>query len=118
MTSSRGQDRTAELIADLADQLEAALLAQVPSLEKQDARMVSRHVSRYMAQHWGGQNLYFPKNYFGRLSARDQEIWEKFNGKNHVELAAEYDLTVQHIYRIVKEAAEYHQAKNQADLFS
>jgi len=34
-----------------------------------------------------------------------------------VELARKYDLTVQHIYRIVKEVGLAERAKNQGDLF-
>ena len=115
--TNRGRERTAELIADMADQIEACLRSQLPEIGKDEARMVGRRVSRYMAQHWGGQNMYFPKDHYGRLSARDKEIWDKFNGHNQIELAAEYDLTMQHIYRILKAAAEHHRAKNQADLF-
>lgn len=61
--------------------------------------------------------IYFPKNLLGRVSERDMQIYKEFNGKNHVELARKYDLTVQHIYRIVKEVGMAERAKNQGDLF-
>ena len=34
-------------------------------------------------------------------SQRDDEIWRKFNGKNHAELAKHYRLTVVRIYQIL-----------------
>ena len=78
---------------------------------------VSKKLTHHLASNWGGQLIYFPKNLLGRVSERDLKIYKEFNGKNHVELARKYDLTVQHIYRIVKEVGMAERAKNQGDLF-
>ncbi|MBF0802913.1 MULTISPECIES: Mor transcription activator family protein [unclassified Neisseria] len=110
-------NRTAELIADMEAQI-ASCLVSLANIDKQAARVTAKQVSGHLSRHWGGQLLYFPKNHFGRLSERDAEIWRKFNGKNHAALAQEYDLTMQQIYKIVRDAAEAHRAKSQIDMFA
>lgn len=110
-------NRTAELIADMEAQM-TAYLVSVANIDPQSAQAAAKQVSAHLSKHWGGQLLYFPKNHYGRLSERDAEIWRKFDGKNHAALAMEYDLTMQQIYKIVREAAEYHRAKNQMDMFT
>lgn len=111
------EERKAELIADMEEHMVACLVS-VTNISKQDARMAARQVAAHLTKHWGGQILYFPKNHLGRLSGRDAEIWRKFNGRNHAELAREYNLTVQQIYKIVREAQALHRKKTQADMFA
>lgn len=109
-------NRPAELIADLEAQMVACLVS-VSNIDRQTALVTAKQVSAHISTHWGGQLLYIPKNHLGKLSERDAEIWQKFNGNNHAALAKEYNLTMQQIYKIVKEASERERAKNQADLF-
>ena len=109
-------NRVPELVADLEDQAVACLMSVLP-MERQQAVEVSKKLSHHRTSNWGGQLIYFPKNLLGRVSERDLKIYKEFNGKNHVELARKYDLTVQHIYRIVKEVGMAERAKNQGDLF-
>lgn len=109
-------NRAAELIADVEDQV-AACLVSVSQIDRQSARVTARQVAAHLSKHWGGQLLYIPKNHLGRLSERDEEIWRKFTGNNHAALAIEYDLTMQQIYKIVREAAARHRAKMQTDMF-
>ena len=109
-------NRVPELVADLEDQAVACLMSVLP-MERQQAVEVSKKLSHHLTSNWGGQLIYLPKNLLGRVSERDLKIYKEFNGKNHVELARKYDLTVQHIYRIVKEVGMAERAKNQGDLF-
>ena len=109
-------NRVPELVADLEDQAVACLMSVLP-MERQQAVEVSKKLSHHLTSNWGGQLIYVPKNLLGRVSERDLKIYKEFNGKNHVELARKYDLTVQHIYRIVKEVGMAERAKNQGDLF-
>lgn len=110
-------NRTAELIADMEDQIVACLVSTA-NLGRQEALAAAKQVSGHLSRHWGGQLLYFPKNHLGKLLERDAEIRRRFDGRNHAALAMEYDLTMQQIYKIVREAAEYHRAKNQPDMFA
>ncbi|STZ74810.1 Mor transcription activator family protein [Bergeriella denitrificans] len=109
--------RAAELMVDLEEQI-AACLVSVSNTDRQTARITARQVSAHISKHWGGQLLYIPKNHLGKLDERDAEIWRRFDGKNHAELAREFDLTMQQIYKIVRDAAAHHRAKRQIDLFA
>ena len=103
-------DRVPELVADLEDQMAACLLSSL-SIERKEA------LARHITDNWGGQLIYIPKNHLGKISDRDYKIYAAFNGKNHAALAKQFDLTVQQIYKIIKEAGLAERAKNQGDLF-
>lgn len=109
-------ERIPELVTDLEDQMAACLMRDL-LIERQQAKEISKKVARHITNNWGGQLIYIPKNTLGQLSERDLEIWAQFNGRNHAALAKKFNLTVQQIYKIVKEASERERAKNQADLF-
>ena len=55
-----------------------------------------------LADNWGGQGITFPKDHRFRLSKRDVEIYEEFNGRNHNELAKKYHVTTRAIYKIIR----------------
>ena len=51
---------------------------------------------------WSGVLMYIPKNKGHETSGRDRAIFEKFTGNNVRELAKEYSLAQQTIYKILK----------------
>lgn len=110
-------ERVPELVTDLEDQT-AACLMSVANVEKRQAAAVAKQVARYITANWGGQLIYIPKNHLGQIGERDMRVYRDFNGRNHAELAKKYNLTVQQIYRIVKEVGMRERAKNQKDLFA
>ena len=110
-------NRVPELVADLEDQTAACLVSIAP-LEKAQARHIARQVARHITNNWGGQLIYIPKNHIGRISERDMEVYRDFDGRNHAALSKKYDLTVQQVYRIVKEVGMRERAKTQGDLFA
>lgn len=109
-------ERVPELVADLEDQTAACLMGEL-KLERSKAAAVAKKVARHITQNWGGQIIYIPKNLLGQISERDIQIYREFNGKNHAQLSRKYNLTVQQVYRIVKEIGIRERAKNQGDLF-
>ena len=109
-------DRIPELVTDLQDQVEHKLIAL--KVDALTAKSIGVEVAAYITCNWGGQLIYIPKNHNGQLNARDIQIYAQFNGRNHAALAKKFDLTVQQIYRIVKEVGERERAKNQGDLFA
>jgi Mor family transcriptional regulator len=70
------------------------------------AKVINKIIAVY-----GGQQLYIPK----RLSCinRDKQIFENFDGKNLRELCRKYDLSAQHVYKIIRQE----RIKKQIDLF-
>ena len=58
-------------------------------------------ISEMLANEWGGQLVNIPKDHHYRLATRDLEIYEKFDGRNHDQLAREYKIGVRAIYKII-----------------
>lgn len=54
------------------------------------------------AQNWGGHVIYIPKNLSQNFEDKHDKIVSEFNGSNHSELAAKYDVHVRTIYKILK----------------
>lgn len=82
------------------------------SVESQTAEEISEHLTITFRKNYGGIPLYLPKS--KELTSRNDEIWSKFNGKNHVELCREYDLSYQQICKIIG----IQRKKRQGDLFA
>ena len=109
-------ERVPELVADLEDQTTACLISVI-KIDRQRAVAVAKMVARHITDNWGGQLIYIPKNHLGQIDERDMQVYREFDGRNHAQLAKKYNLTVQQIYRIVKEVGLRERAKNQMDLF-
>lgn len=56
-----------------------------------------------IARMYGGSNVYIPTYSSAIKSARNREIVKKYNGFNVNNLAREYNMSVTHIKRILKE---------------
>lgn len=56
-----------------------------------------------IARMYGGSNVYIPTYSSAIKSARNREIIKKYNGFNVNNLAREYNMSVTHIKRILKE---------------
>lgn len=104
-----------ELLQDLADQIGLKLVELGVDTEK--CADIGFAVAEHIREHWGGQPIYLPKGVFYDFSRRHLEIFEKFNGHNHAELAREYNLTVMRIYQVVKAVRAELVKKRQGALF-
>lgn len=104
-----------ELLADLADQVGIKLVES--GIEIARAAEIGWSVAEHVRQHWSKQSLYLPKGVKYELSRRDMEIFNRFNGTNHAQLARDYDLTPMRIYQIIKAARADLVAKRQGALF-
>jgi Mor family transcriptional regulator len=105
-----------ELLVDLADQC-AVALKEIAGLDVDAAAQVGREIADRMAAHWGGQNIYFPMGLSYKLSQRDRQIFDEFNGVNHSDLARKYRVSLQWVYKIVKTVRRAEIARRQSDLF-
>ncbi|MBK6402082.1 MAG: transcriptional regulator [Rhodocyclaceae bacterium] len=108
---------SAELLADLASKV-THLLVSKAALTEGDADLIGIEVAEAIAQDWGGQVTYIPKNFIFEVNRKHLEIYGKFNGRNHGELAAEYRIAVQTVYKIVARIKARLVADRQPDMFS
>lgn len=114
--SERDPDsRYPELLADLADQIATKLVEHGFDMEK--AADVGFSIVEYVRTHWGGQGVYIPKGDSYVIDQVHLEIFEQFNGSNHNQLAARYNLSRQRIYQIVKIVRTNLMKKRQGQLF-
>ena len=110
------KSKGAELLIDLAQHTSAALVEML-KVDQETAEHAGREIANRMAAHWGGQNIYFPMGLTYKLSQRDQQIYDDFNGQNHSELARKYGVSLAWIYKIVKAVRQEEMARRQGALF-
>ena len=81
------------------------------------AHEVALESCKTLCQHFGGELVYIPKAIVWKLSERDREIYEKFNGHNQRELAKEYGVSVIWIYSLIKRVKKEVLKEQQNTLF-
>ncbi|MBR0573700.1 MULTISPECIES: Mor transcription activator family protein [Pasteurellaceae] len=109
--------KTPDVLIGLAQVVETVAVQSL-DLSKENAEQLGIDIAQAMAKEWGGSMLYIPINLVFNLSQRDLEIWEKFNGFNHAELAREFGISKQWVYHIIKRIRKQMQDKAQPDLFN
>lgn len=65
------------------------------------AEQVAIAIADFLADHWGGQNLSFPKDYLYKLAARDLAIYRRFRGDNYHELVKETGMTERGLRKLI-----------------
>lgn len=91
-----------ELIADVAGVIAAVLRGR--GHDDDAANEIASAAAESFRHEFGGQLLYIPKGSAFDIDERDKEIYRKFDGTNHNDLAVEFGHSVQHIYRIIAQA--------------
>lgn len=116
--SERMENKRIELFASLV--ASAARLLQEYGMQERAASLVAGALADEVADLWGGQVINMPKDYQRLLSKRDIEIYERYNGRNHAELALEYGLTERGMYKAISRIRERlrKQAAGMPDLFT
>ena len=110
------QARVAELLSDLAAKVGEEVHAS-GAVGRAQAKNIGNRVAKRMAREWGGQQLYFPHGVLWDIDERDVEIFDKFDGSNQDELAAQYGMSIQWIYRIIERVRQAKIDAAQMDLF-
>lgn len=80
---------------------------------------IVKELMRELLVNWGGQQIYIKKTDWGRgkVSERDLEMYGRFNGRNHSDLAREYGITTQRVYEIIKIIHKIEVDKRQHPMF-
>lgn len=111
---SNMEPRRHELLEDVHAQV--ASMAQTLGVNSDIADQLGCAIADHLAQNWGGQNFTFPMDFHYKISRRDQQIYDDFDGHNHARLAKQYGMSVRGIYKVISRV----RAKgdpNQPDLF-
>lgn len=88
-----------------------------PNSAKLLAKQIGMEVTGHIAQMWGGEVIYIPKNLILLLSERDRKIFNEFNDTNYRELVRKYSVSMQWIYQIAKRVTKEEIARRQFDMF-
>lgn len=98
------EEKRNELFQDVVSAAERLLIDyDVPASA---ANLVSNALADYLADHWGGQNLSFPKDYKRKLSERELEAYRAFNGGNFDTLAKKYGMTERGMRKLISRVRE------------
>ena len=111
----RGRDRYPELLLDLADQAQHHLVQH--GIDATVAEKISWELAEHIRHAWGGVMNYIPKGMLYEITQQHRQIWAEFAGDNHQALALKHDMSVQHVYRIVKRVGDEERRKRQVVLF-
>ncbi|WP_411832305.1 Mor transcription activator family protein [Pseudoxanthomonas mexicana] len=87
-------------------------------LEGGEAFRLARAATLAIAEYQGGRGMYLPRGDQLRAALRDAEIYRRARRGNIPQLAREYQLTDQHVWRIVRQQRALHHRKIQGDLFN
>lgn len=105
----------AELLVDLAAKVAARIMAASLG-DAKIAQDVGDAVAADVARDWGGQNIYIPMALAAQRAERNAQIVKRHTGDNVSQLAAEYRLSEQAIYRIIATERDRLQAEREARL--
>ncbi|AQT58687.1 Mor transcription activator family protein [Cellvibrio sp. PSBB023] len=113
--SAMGSRRDA-FLDDLSSQV--ALVLRELNIDEAKADIAANEVTAKVVANFGGEQLYIPKDYTHKLQARALAIYDACNGRNHAEVAKQFDISVSWVYRIYKRIHAQTIAKNQRDMFN
>ena len=103
----------AELLQDLAAKVAEQVMASMQA-DAKHAQDIGDAVATAVARDWGGQNVYIPMDHAARLAERNAQIFARYTGDNVSQLAAEYRLSEQAIYRIITAMRARRKAEREA----
>lgn len=104
-----------ELLRDLARIVEQELVNV--GTDRAHAKAIAETVTEHVMEHHGGVPQYWPKGTHWRKLRRRREMWERFNGTNHAELARDFGMCLQQVYKwLAIERAELRK-RTQRDMF-
>ena len=106
-----------ELLVNLADHV-ADSAKDVLGISNATAEHLGQEVAIRVSQVWGGQLIYFPSGTQLKCAKTHVKIFDAFNGRNHDEVAAQFGVSVQHVYKVVKLMRRERLRDMQGDLFT
>lgn len=111
--------RMAERRHELYSDLMALVQRQLGEcgLSENEATLIANDLADRLADHWGGQNITFPKEYRRKLSRVEVEIFDAFRGDNLSEVAQAYNISERGLRKMIARVTKRIRAGNQGGLF-
>ena len=100
MATSGARRNGLEALTFLVDLIRDFLVHK--GISDSEAQLAADEMGRHMADCYGGNLFYFPRNTQGRTEELHRQVVANFTGHNHAELVAEFGITVSTVYRILK----------------
>lgn len=80
-------------------------------------KQAGEQVSQRLACVWINCVVHIPQGIKYRAMLRNKEIFDKFTGNNHAELAHEFGFSIQHIYQVIRAERCSYIRERQTDMF-
>jgi Mor family transcriptional regulator len=109
--AARRHELFADMMALVLRQLQAHGTAAT------EATLIASDLADRLADHWGGQNITFPKEYRRKLSRIEIEIYDAFLGYNGPEVAQKYGISERGLRKLVARVKKRIAAGRQGGLF-
>jgi Mor family transcriptional regulator len=106
--------RGVQMLLDVANVLGEALVEE--GVEQEKARQLGLLAAERLRDVYGGAALYISKTTALILCKRDLEIYDKFNGFNHPELARQFGLTERRIRQVISRVRKERMRRDQPGL--
>ena len=105
-----------ELIKDLASTV-VYVADKHYGLTPMQANKLGIDIALAFAEQAGGTQVYIPISLSIKITTRDLEMYEQFNGSNHNQLAKEFGCSTAWVYTVLKRVREKMKTLNQPELF-
>lgn len=93
--------------------LKETTMEDIPERYRNVAQLIGVEAYARVSDYARGDEIYFPKPETLLIPARNRRIRDEYNGYNQKELAEKYDITIQQVNNILKDAPIF----GQMDLF-
>ncbi len=110
--SNRALLKRHELLAELQDVVARQLSDMDVAADA--AALVAAFLVDYLSTYWAGQVVSFPKDAFYKLTLKELEIYDQFDGRNKDDLARRYGMTPRGMGKLLKRIREKIRDQNAA----
>lgn len=113
---SRMSERRNELLTDMMALAEQTLTEH--GVGSNESVLIASALADRLADHWGGQNITFPKDFKWKLARLELEIYDFYRGANLGDTALKYDITERGLRKLIARARKRIVANSkQRDIF-
>lgn len=93
------EEKRHKLLSEVADHV--AETASDYGCSTEQAEHLGLAVANFLAEHFGGQNFTFPRDYVYKLAVRDLQIYDEFKGNNWADLSSRYGITERGLRKLI-----------------